>query len=491
MKFVIFYSWQSDLPNAENRGLIQEALEEAVKSLHKDDEIIVEPVIERDTSGIPGSPDIAGTIFDKINVAHAFVADISIITSSGSTDRPTPNPNVLVETGWALARQNLGQARVIFIVNSAYGSVEQLPFDLRMRRVIQYKCGPEDRRGEARRDLAGKLVMALRAVIDHHVTDTTIESIAPSLYEQTLQAIENKEGRSIYLIDEYTTNFVYRLGRLNPKHRTTPDEKTGINDLFIAALNDSVPLVEQFSRICRAISHWGDLATIQSLYSSFGKIYKSYFNDISVIPPGGMPPSIFDQDLAKFICHETFVTFIACLMNENRWEIIGNIFTEQIYIDKNRRGEAEMINIDSFPVFIRTLDNWNNQQIPQWNHPQGQILERRHKNGPLTTVMPFNLFISADYFLWLRTEISDMQYDSRGWIPRSVTYLDSLTPKFLFQAERQTEAIRIAKALDVPSVDELRTRLKERSRNVTKLFRDAFDFGVFTGFDFEKIGSKP
>ncbi|MDY6781140.1 MAG: hypothetical protein SW833_01055 [Cyanobacteriota bacterium] len=59
----VFYSWQSDLPNSTNRGFIEKALENAVKLIHNDESIEVEPVIDRDTVGVPGSPDIANTIF--------------------------------------------------------------------------------------------------------------------------------------------------------------------------------------------------------------------------------------------------------------------------------------------------------------------------------------------------------------------------------------------------------------------------------------------
>jgi hypothetical protein len=66
MNCKIFYSWQSDLANATNRGFIEKALENAAKFIRNDDSIKVEPVIDRDTKDVPGSPDIAHTIFDKI-----------------------------------------------------------------------------------------------------------------------------------------------------------------------------------------------------------------------------------------------------------------------------------------------------------------------------------------------------------------------------------------------------------------------------------------
>jgi len=36
----------------------------------------------------------------KIDVADVFVADVSIV--GGSIERPAPNPNVLIELGYAL-----------------------------------------------------------------------------------------------------------------------------------------------------------------------------------------------------------------------------------------------------------------------------------------------------------------------------------------------------------------------------------------------------
>src|SRR5436305_3979267 len=111
---IIFYSWQSDLPNAVNRSFIEKALETAIKSVRNDDSIQIEPVIDRDTSGVPGSPDIAGTILEKIEQSQIFVCDVSIINLD-QPSRPTPNPNVLVELGYAL--RALGPQRVIMVLN--------------------------------------------------------------------------------------------------------------------------------------------------------------------------------------------------------------------------------------------------------------------------------------------------------------------------------------------------------------------------------------
>jgi hypothetical protein len=162
MQATIFYSWQSDTKAAANRTLIQSALEGAAKELRADGSISVEPVIERDTQGVPAAPDIGATIFDKIDASAAVVLDVTIVGRGGG--RPTPNPNVLIELGYAL--KSVGPRRVILIQNLAFGGPEELPFDLRQKRVLRYTSvedAPE--RASARQSLQANLKEALALVL--------------------------------------------------------------------------------------------------------------------------------------------------------------------------------------------------------------------------------------------------------------------------------------------------------------------------------------
>lgn len=172
MKRTIFYSWQSDLDQKGNRNLIEDALKRAIKRIKNDVEISVEPVLDRDTSGIPGSPSIAASIFSKIAIANIFVADVSLINAHTGAKRLTPNPNVLVELGYAISQ--LGWDRIILVQNLAYETPEDLPFDLRAHRVVTYSYRSDhDDRSQARETLQGKLEVSLREALS--------ESTEPSL----------------------------------------------------------------------------------------------------------------------------------------------------------------------------------------------------------------------------------------------------------------------------------------------------------------------
>jgi hypothetical protein len=150
----IFYSWQSDLPNSTNRGFIGDCLERAIKELRADPNLRVDPCLDRDTQNVPGSPDIASTIFDKIDNCGLFVCDVSIVNPN-SSQRTTPNPNVLIELGYAV--KTLGWSRIVCVFNGASGRIQDLPFDLRQRRVRSYTVHEGDEKTDQRKLLVGML----------------------------------------------------------------------------------------------------------------------------------------------------------------------------------------------------------------------------------------------------------------------------------------------------------------------------------------------
>jgi hypothetical protein len=198
LKHVIFYSWQSDLDPALTRNFIEEALTRAVKSLNRDDDVFVDAVIDRDTSGVAGTPGIAETIFQKIDQSDVFICDVSIINNTSEEEskpnlftqlvrvvarvilertfqyrriqRPTPNPNVLIELGYAAAR--IGWEHVILVQNTAYGDLGGLPFDLRSRRIVPFNLSAKESRRDERPKLRDQLESALRKALREMLTPT-------------------------------------------------------------------------------------------------------------------------------------------------------------------------------------------------------------------------------------------------------------------------------------------------------------------------------
>lgn len=163
---VVFWSWQSDLDARVTRNLARAALAEAIDTLCVDLEDAERPELTSDTKGVPGTPDIVATIFEKIDGAAIFVADLTPIAATGA-GKALPNPNVLIELGYA--KKALGPSRIINVWNTAFpeATPEQLPFDLRGRRApIAFELAAGASTGElraARTKLARELADALRS----------------------------------------------------------------------------------------------------------------------------------------------------------------------------------------------------------------------------------------------------------------------------------------------------------------------------------------
>lgn len=176
----VFFSWQSDTPNAVGRSFVERALESAIDALQVDAEIDLadrEIVMDKDTLNVPGSPPIAETIFGKIDQAAAFVSDLTYVAFRAKGGG-IPNPNVLIEHGWAL--KSLSSRRVISVMNTAFGHPDEheLPFDLRhVRRPILYAC-PEDATPEQKRNARGGLSKALHTALKAILRDGTARSTA-------------------------------------------------------------------------------------------------------------------------------------------------------------------------------------------------------------------------------------------------------------------------------------------------------------------------
>jgi hypothetical protein len=176
--YTVFYSWQSDTDSDANRSFIRRALDGAIKKVNGTVAVEDAPRVDSGMEGVAGSPEVATVMFEKIRDSGVVVGDVSLVGAiarhDGSSKR-TPNPNVLLELGYAAA--TLGWGRVIGVMNEHFGSAFEQPFDLRNRRFpIRYSLDPAkpSGRGAALCRLANDLAGALQAVVtsDHRAAET-------------------------------------------------------------------------------------------------------------------------------------------------------------------------------------------------------------------------------------------------------------------------------------------------------------------------------
>ncbi len=181
----VFWSWQADTPGETGRFFVRDAIAAAIKKL-KQAEDIEEPTerevvdslhLDQDRQGLPGSPDLARAILEKINRAGVVIADVTIVSKAKgttTTERKRPkgrsfiNPNVGIELGYAL--KAVSDERVLLVMNTHYGPSDELPFDLRHKGVSLLYDLPPDADKEAIEGARAQLVARLVPALRHYVT---------------------------------------------------------------------------------------------------------------------------------------------------------------------------------------------------------------------------------------------------------------------------------------------------------------------------------
>lgn len=132
-------------------------------------------IVDRDTVNVPGSPDIGDTIFEKIDRCDLFIADITLINDADSQYRRTPNPNVLIELGYAI--KTLSWERIILLQCIDYGDIEELPFDINHRRIANFTLGlsakdeeeKNKRKSDSKKQILNNIAESIKLLLDKNL----------------------------------------------------------------------------------------------------------------------------------------------------------------------------------------------------------------------------------------------------------------------------------------------------------------------------------
>ena len=472
--FTVFYSWQSDLPTASNWSLVEGALERAAKTLRADDSLQVEPVMDRDTAGRSGAPDIAATIFEKIDAADAFVADVSFITPPTPEDpkrKRCPNPNVLLELGYALKRH--GWARVLIVFNQHFGDERDLPFDLRGRRVILYRSDPDDSdRATPRRQLQDRIEAALRLILSELPTEPSLP--ARTATTLAIEAVnEERRNRSV-AIRTALADITARIAGVAPDLA----KENLDSQAFIRGLDAATPAIANYLEIASAAASMDDRATVVELVSALETVAVSYD-----LPPGqGGTVWLHQFDYWKQVGYELVLGLVALLLRDRHFGTLEELLKTRLHVpNASNTGDNQVLVDHLNPRTRLQQEAWGQWKLAGKNEryisPIGSLLKERYSSPPLSKILSWPELQAADLLLhmWSAGRVDKGSSFPWPWVAHAAVLMTQ-PPRFLTDSIRIGPARQLAQTLGLPSPDKLRELYVDRVRqDIRTPFRDALD----------------
>lgn len=414
-QFNIFFSWQSDIE--ENRTIIRKGIKEACEKLNQYDIIIDEA-----TRNVPGSPTIEKTVMDKIKNCDVYIADITPITQSNG--KQIPNPNVLIELGYALKCMEV--ARIIIVAKTSDYQDKDLPFDINHNRIGKFdgnKCNLDYEIKESINHVLdnGKF-QYIRFFNDFHLKQNI--DIGKYLPDVFWEDSDFKEYLRCFVNPHtFYNKFLNEAKKLNFEYYNQVCELKGKNtfDFSVSSFSNNIKglnFTDASKRIDEIIKYLNDkLLELENQQNDSSYFAKSKIKDIAkgfdycnkriclIKGKAGQGKTNIICDLVENVILKRDIPFVYLNGNEIDANNIGNTIVKSLYPEENY----------SFGDMLRYIKRFCYQQ----NKPLVIIIDglNEHGNSALLKVnlqQIINISMQYDFVKFIitcRTEYYDTNYN--------------------------------------------------------------------------------
>ncbi|MDW5554792.1 SIR2 family protein [Methanosarcina sp.] len=312
-----------------------------------------------------------------------------------------------------------------------------------------------------------------------------LDSLAPEVgsgltISDLKRVLESQKEPAAPLYLEYLNDIFSRLNKIRPEFSKFEHR----DDAIIKQIEDGLSTSYDFIETALLASKYHNTEVIKTIYEQFGLFLKLY--DI----PDGFSESYYETDFDgyKFLVYEMFVSFIAALIKYGRWDSIGYILSEDLFVE-SRRG-SYYVKIATISEYVRSLDEFRNKRLKLRRvSVMADYIKDRFDNSDLSKLLSHKNFLEADYFLFMRTVCNESSEYST-WIPRSCVYMEN-TPSFFEKAESSSflEKLLIAMGFE-NNKDGFVKMTSEKHGKYSDFFGRFPSHDPLGSYNFSKIGQR-
>lgn len=314
-----------------------------------------------------------------------------------------------------------------------------------------------------------------------------LESIAPTTgispsIPDVRRALATSEEPVGPIYSEFLAHLFSDLQSSRPDFSKFSDYDEAIVDQIYRGL----PLLQRFIDAALLAAKYSNASAAEELYSFFGKVLTTY------ALPDGFSGSYRETDFDgfRFIGYEMFVTFIATLIRNDHWSLLGQLLSQDIFMDKKDKGGYYPFT--RINRYVASLDEIRNNRLGTRRiSVMGDMLKDRYTNSQLTELISHQEFLEADYFLFMRTvsQQENLEYPGDVWCPRACVWLDR-PPSYILKAESKRFLEHMLPATGFSDGDTFIKNFSSKHGVFTRYFQSGWKDDPLEYFDTKKLGQR-
>jgi hypothetical protein len=313
-----------------------------------------------------------------------------------------------------------------------------------------------------------------------------VNEIAPPIGSgPTVFDLENAFYSNKIVVVALFSDFLARI--FKDLEQTKPDfsKFAEMDDAIVDQIKKGLQISYDFISAGLLAIKYNNLEVIKAIYNSFGNFLKLYK------PPTTGSYRLIDYDGFKFLTYEMFVSFIVGLIKYERWEVIDDLLSADLFVDKGY--DSGYKSFARVSEGMQSLDEIRNKRLLlKKASVVTEFIKSRFSESKLFELITFKEFVEADYFLFVRSvcNVKDINDFYNIWYPQSFLYL-KWVPKYIAMAESKAFLDKLSKAVGFDNSEEFKVKFKERHGKIIKYSAWGLPWDdPLRNYDFDKLGSR-
>lgn len=248
------------------------------------------------------------------------------------------------------------------------------------------------------------------------------------------------------------------------------------DDAVVKQIENSKIISYNFIEAALLACKYRDEESIFTIYEFFGNLMNFHHEE--------------NHSAYDFLIYEFFVSFIAGLIKYNHWDLIGNILSKDLFVEKSYT--EKYLKYNHISRYIRVLDDIRNKRLSSRRISiMADIIHDRFNNTELSELITHKQFMEADYYLFIRS-ICENDDDTRFdyWGPRSCVYIEEKAPTYIEMAQRKPILEKLSESVGIEDPNVFINRLESRHMEFRKFYNVFEADSPLIFFDFNKLGSR-